>query len=104
MAGIASARFVLMICHRNVQDQGQSDVDTRVRSRNIRWAAAAMAAMLLISGVLPCDSAHKRSDCVCHLCYGAHMVSATCNIVALSHAVGPLQHLLMYAAQVWQQQ
>jgi hypothetical protein len=33
------------------QDHEQMDIDTRVQSRNIRWAAAAMAAMLLISGV-----------------------------------------------------
>lgn len=33
-----------------MQSGGRSGADTRVTSRNIRWAAAAMAAMLLISG------------------------------------------------------
>ena len=48
---VGSARFLPIHCCTMVQDHEQSDADTRVRSRNIRWAAAAMAAMLLISGM-----------------------------------------------------
>ena len=48
-----STQLLQLICNCNmVQDGGRSDVDTRVQSRNIRWAAAAMAAMLLISGTV----------------------------------------------------
>ena len=51
MVNVGSARFLPIRSCTMVQDHEQSDTDTRVQSRNIRWAAAAMAVMLLISGM-----------------------------------------------------
>jgi hypothetical protein len=76
---------------RNVaQDQDHADIDTRVQSRNIRWAAAAMAAMLLISGVL----AMRHSTAVpCLVLAQCYEVSIDC----MSHAIRLLQGLLTYS-------
>lgn len=64
MVSVGSAHFVLIQHCAMVQDHEQSDIDTRVQSRNIRWAAAAMAAMLLISGVQSCSTALQHTLCV----------------------------------------
>ena len=64
-----------------------------MQSRNIRWAAAAMAAMLLISGVWSCNTAQSQySFCL----FEPHAVLQNIMWIASFYAMKMLQRLHMY--------